>query len=186
MGTVSPFPKEKLILGVLYHDPQILVRAMRRMTAAFGPIEDMTEEFSFSRENSTYYDGELGGEAWRRIYSFRDPIDPARQAQIKQFTNRIEADFSVRGARRINLDPGFLSPGRVMLATTKYVDFRIPLADGIYTEMTLFWSRGEWHAFPWTYRDYQSERVRIFLTRVRQAYKKARRNTLAAASPDGV
>ena len=74
----------------------------------------------------------------------------------------------------------------ILSGTTKYVDFRIPLADGIYTEMTLFWSRGGWHAFPWTYRDYQSERVRIFLTRVRQAYKKARRNTLAAASPDGV
>ena len=41
---------------------------------------------------------------------------------------------------------------------------------GIYTELTLFYARGGWHKLPWTYRDYQSERVQAFLTTVRKKY----------------
>ena len=83
--------------------------------------------------------------------------------------------FSVEGKRRINLDPGFINHGRLMLATTKNAGFRIPLADGIYPEMTLFYARGQWHKLPWTYRDYQSERVQSFITEVRHKYLLERR-----------
>ena len=70
----------------------------------------------------------------------------------------------------MNIDPGFLSHGRLMLATTKKTGFRIPLSDGIYTELTLYYARGEWQKLPWTYRDYQSPRVQEFLTKVRKMY----------------
>jgi hypothetical protein len=63
-----------------------------------------------------------------------------------------------------------------MLATTKETGFRVPLADGIYTELTLFWARGGWQKFPWTYRDYQSERVQTFITKVRKKYLEQRKN----------
>ena len=68
--------------------------------------------------------------------------------------------------------------GRLMLATTKAAGFRIPLKDGIYTELTLFYARGGWHKFPWSYRDYQSERVQKFLSEVREIYLKERRENL--------
>ena len=77
--------------------------------------------------------------------------------------------------RVINLDPGLISHGRVMLATTKKTGFRVPLRDGIYTELTLFYARGAWQKFPWTYRDYQSERVQSFLTVVRKKYLSQRK-----------
>ena len=170
MGAIYDFEKEKLIVGVIYHDAEVLRAALERLTALFGEIEDCSEEFSFSAEFSTYYDEEIGGEGLRRIYSFRECVDPARQAEIKELTNAIEADFAVDGNRRINLDPGFINHGRLMLATTKKAGFRIPLARGIYTELTLFWARGAWQKLPWTYRDYQSERVQDFITEVRRKY----------------
>ena len=175
MGATYDFEKEKLILGVIYHDKAVLDVAMEILVGEFGEIEDMSEEFSFSGEFSTYYDEEIGGEGMRRIYSFRELVDPSRQAEIKTRTNEIEAQFSVDGNRRINLDPGFINHGRLMLPTTKETGFRVPLSDGIYTELTLFWARGGWQKFPWTYRDYQSERVQTFITKVRKKYLEQRK-----------
>ncbi len=175
MGCVYEFEKEKLIIGVIYHDKEILDKALKILTSEFGDIEAVSEEFSFSEEFSTYYDDEIGGEGLRRIYSFKDTVDPARQADIKIRTNEIEAEFAIDGKRRINLDPGFINHGRLMLATTKETGFRVPLKDGIYTELTLFWARGGWQKLPWTYRDYQSERVQKFITEVRRTYLSQRK-----------
>ena len=171
MATVKEFEPEKLILGVIYHDKEVLDEAMRLFCERFGDFDFVSEEFSFSREYSSYYDGELGGEGMRRIYSLEKLVDPSLQVEIKEFTNEIEARFS----RRINLDPGLISHGRLMLPTTKPTGFRIALARGIYTEPTLFWARGAWHKFPWTYRDYQSDRVQKFLVRVRKKYLSQRK-----------
>lgn len=178
MGAVFDFEKEKLIVGVIFHDKEIHDKAMEILTSEFGPVDDCSQEFSFSGEFSTYYDDEIGGEGFRRIYSFKELIDPARQADIKTRTNEIETMFSEDGKRKINLDPGFINHGRLLLATTKETGFRIPLKNGIYTELTLFWARGGWQKLPWTYRDYQSERVQKFITKVRQNYLVERRKNI--------
>ena len=175
MGAVYEFEKEKLIIGVIYHEKEILDKALEILVSEFGEVEAVSEEFSFSEEFSTYYDDEIGGEGFRRIYSFKETIDPSRQAEIKIRTNEIEAELSQDGNRKINLDPGFINHGRLLLATTKATGFRIPLKDGIYTELTLFWARGGWQKLPWTYRDYQSERVQKFITEVRRTYLAKRR-----------
>ena len=178
MGAIFEFEKEKLIIGVIYHEKEILEKALDILVCEFGEIEDVSEEFSFSEEFSNYYDDEIGGEGMRRIYSFQRLVDPSLQADIKIRTNEIEAEFSIDGKRRINLDPGFINHGRLMLATTKETGFRVPLKDGIYTELTLFWARGGWQKFPWSYRDYQSERVQKFITKVRKTYLSQRKENM--------
>ncbi len=178
MGAIKEFDKEKLIIGVIYSDTEVFERALEMLKEEFGEIDGVCEEFSFSKEFSSYYDGELGGEGMRRIYSFKALADASRQAEIKERTNELEALLSVDGKRKINLDPGFINHGRLMLATTKNAGFRIPLKRGIYTELTLFWARGEWHKLPWTYRDYQSPKVQSFITTVRQKYLAQRRDEL--------
>lgn len=175
MAAVKEFEPEKLILGVIYNDREIFDEAMRRFCERFGEPDDVSEEFSFSKEYSSYYDEELGGEGKRLIYSFERLVDPSMQVEIKEFTNTLEAMLSVDGKRRINLDPGLISHGRLMLPTTKPTGFRVALDRGIYTELTLFWAKGAWHKFPWTYRDYQSEKVQKFLVRVRKKYLSQRK-----------
>lgn len=170
MGQIYDFEKEKLIVGVIYNDTEVYEKAVKMLTDAFGEIDGESERFSFSEEFSNYYDEELGGEGMRVIFSFKEPVAPDRQAEIKTMTNEMEAVLSEDGKRRINLDPGFINHGRLMLATTKKAGFRIPLENGIYTELTLFWAKGAWHKLPWSYRDYQSERVQKFLTEVRKNY----------------
>ena len=175
MGAIYDFEPEKLILGVIYSDRTVFDEAMKIITDRFGEFDGQCEEFSFSEEFSTYYDEELGGKGIRRIYSFKELVDPARQVEIKEFTNELEKKFSIDGKRKINLDPGLLSSGRLMLSTTKPIGFRIPLARGIHTELTLFYARGVWHKLPWTYRDYQSEKVQKFLLKVRKNYLNQRK-----------
>lgn len=183
MGQVYEFEKEKLIVGVIYNDENIYERALKMLTDAFGEIDGESERFSFSREFSDYYDKELGGEGRRVIFSFAKTVDPSRQAEIKKATNEMERILSDEcGNRLINLDPGFINHGRLMLATTKKAGFRIPLEDGIYTELTLFWAKGEWHKLPWSYRDYQSQRVQKFLTETRKRYLSERKETLSESN----
>ena len=174
MGAIHEFEAEKLVVGVIYHNEEVLENALMLLKEEFGEVDMVSPDYSFSQGFSTYYDGELGGEGMRRIYSFDALVDPSLQVEIKEFTNAIEAKFE----RRINLDPGLISHGRLMLPTTKPTGFRIALARGIYTEPTLFWARGAWHKFPWTYRDYQSERVQKFLVRVRKKYLLQRKEDL--------
>ena len=176
MGLAEPFEKEKLIMGIIYTTDEQYENIIKILEGMFGAIDFMTDEFSFSDEFSNYYDDEIGGEARRKILSFEELVDPSEQAEIKAYTNAVEAEYSVDGNRKINLDPGFLSHGRLMLATTKAAGFRIPLKNGIYTELTLFYARGGWHKFPWSYRDYQSERVQSFLSEVRKKYLKQRKS----------
>lgn len=178
MGEIFEFEKEKLIIGVIYSDNDIFERAMSRVFEKFGPYDMVSEEFSFSEEFSGYYDEELGGEGLRRIYSFERLVDASEQAEIKEWTNALELELAVDGNRKINLDPGFINHGRLMLATTKKAGFRIPLKRGIYTELTLFWARGAWQKLPWSYRDYQSERVQSFITKVRTKYLNQRKEIL--------
>ena len=178
MGAALTFEKEKLIMGIIYSDKAVFNEVMAILTEKFGEVDLECEEFSFSKEFSSYYDGELGGEGIRRIISFKNTVNPDDQADIKTYTNALEARFSVNGERKINLDPGFINHGRLLLATTKETGFRIPLKDGIYTELTLYFARGKWQKLPWTYRDYQSERVQRFLTKVRKIYLDERKELL--------
>ena len=175
MGQIYDFDKEKLIVGVIYNDKEIYDKALKMLTDEFGEVDGESERFSFSREFSDYYDEELGGEGQRVIFSFRDCVDPSRQAEIKERTNEMEKELSRDGNQLINLDPGFINHGRLMLATTKNAGFRMPLKNGIYTELTLFWAKGAWHKLPWSYRDYQSERVQKFLTETRKRYLEERK-----------
>lgn len=176
MGEIHSFEPEKLIIGIIYSDKAVLEGTVEKLVERFGEIDAACEEFSFSDGFSTYYDGELGGKGIRRIYSFERLVEADKQAEIKEFTNELEREFSdADGNRKINVDPGFINHGRLMLPTTKAAGFRIPLARGIYTELTLFWAKGEWHKLPWSYRDYQSERVQSFLTEVRKKYLSQRK-----------
>jgi hypothetical protein len=170
MGDVKAYEHEKLIVCVLYSDEAYLSRALALLTDAFGPVDLASDAYPFSHVYSTYYDEELGGRAVRRLYSFETCLDPSGLADIKLLTASFENRLSSEGKRRVNLDPGFIGPGRLVLASTKNAGHRIPLSGGIYAELTLFYARSQWNAFPWTYLDFQSDAVQKFLIEVRRLY----------------
>ncbi len=173
-GSAAAFEREKLICAVLYPDAETLTAVRKRLTDAFGQTDCESISYCFS-DISPYYDSEMGGRVSRIMLSFSECRDPAELPAIKKLTNAIEQESAVCGKRRINLDPGFVSCGRLSLATTKNAGHRIPLSDGIYAELTLFYARGAWNPFPWTYMDFKLPQVHAFLQSVRQIYMQQRK-----------
>lgn len=180
MGTAMQFEPEKLICAVLYTDEATARTAVRALTDAYGETDLISESYCFS-EISPYYDEEMGGTVYRRMLSFAACRDPQELAAIKQHTNAIEQSLAVNGSRRVNLDAGFVSCGRLSLATTKNAGHRIPLSGGIYAELTLFYARHAWHPFPWTYMDFKLPQVHAFLSDVRRIYMQQRKDWASKA-----
>ena len=177
MGLPHSFETEKLFCGVLYTDESAYERAKSRLIESYGEIDLESDAMSFSAF-SDYYGYEMEGEVYRRFVSFQRFAAPDTIADIKLHTNDIEADMANDGCRTVNLDPGLIGHGRLLLPTTKPAGHRIALRDGIYIEMTLFFSRGEWHEFPWTYRDFKSDSIKAIMTKIRQSYIKERREMM--------
>jgi hypothetical protein len=70
----------------------------------------------------------------------------------------------------VNIDPGYLVHERFVLATGKNFTHRIHLAEGIYADLTLIYTKGAFQTLPWTYPDYADEKMLFFLEGVRKKY----------------
>ena len=70
-------------------------------------------------------------------------------------------------ARPINLDPGYVESSKLVLATTKNYSHRTYIGQSMYAEATLYYSKNQWHAWPYTYPDYAGGAYDDFLNRVR-------------------
>ena len=81
-------------------------------------------------------------------------IDPGILAAVKAATNKIEERKAVTTPnsmkRSINLDPGYITLGKLVLASTKDHAHRIYLGQGIYAEVTLEYREGGWRSRDWT------------------------------------
>ncbi len=106
---------------------------------------------------SDYYKDELGWPLERVFFFFKNEINPEMLADIKLLTNEIERKLSTETKRNINLDPGYLTLSKVVLASTKNYSHRIYMGKGIYAEVTLIYREGRYQPHLFTYRDYASE-----------------------------
>lgn len=122
-------------------------------------------------EYTDYYCEEMGKPLWRCFFAFAELVPPDRLAEIKLLTNRIEAGFSTDRRRNVNLDPGLISLDRLVLASTKDNGRRIPLAKGIYGEVTLVYIDKAFRPLEWTYPDYRSDEYRFLLGSIRTIYR---------------
>jgi len=95
-------------------------------------------------------------------------------AQIKLKTNEIEDALSSKGKRCINLDPGYLTLSKIVLASTKNYAHRIYLGKGVYGEVTLVYVYKDSTYTPhlFTYRDYQDKTCIEMFLNVRAMLKK--------------
>jgi hypothetical protein len=74
------------------------------------------------------------------------------------------------GARQVNIDPGYVSLAKVVLASTKDFSHRIYVGNGIYEEVTLHYQRASdrFEPWPWTYPDYCTAEANDFFMNVRR------------------
>lgn len=174
MGKINKPKLVKLIVGMISAHPELFDLAQERLKTRFGNIDFLSEVIPFNTTN--YYCEEMGSNLKRKFISFEDLIDPEELADIKIFTNKIEDEFSVDLKRRINLDPGYISLSKLVLATTKDYQHRIYLRDGIYAEVTLRFKSGKFQTWEWTYPDYRTEDYHNIFFHIRKLYVKQLKN----------
>lgn len=175
MGQVHPAERVALVIGMLAAREAVLAEAESALAARCGAVALRSETWPF--DFTRYYEPAMGPGLLRRFVALRDLIDPAELATLKLATQEIEAAAATRHAapgappRPLNLDPGYLALGKLVLASTKDHAHRIYLGRGIYAEVTLFFRDGEFHPHAWTYPDYRTPAYHAFFHQVRDSLR---------------
>jgi len=165
-------------MAVFSADPAAFDWVRKRAEAEWGTLALASAPFAFETFTD-YYAKSMGEILPKRLWAFENLVDPDMLPKIKCATNDWEAEFKsltdCSVERPLNIDPGYVDLGKLILASTKDHAHRIYLTDGIFAETTLIYTQKQWKSLPWTYPDYQSEGYQTFLTQCREVLK-AQRN----------
>ena len=170
MWTLEKPKPVKLIVGILAADEEALDAAREKIGAEFGGSDSISQIFPFDKTD--YYKEQTGANILRQFVTIEELIEPGRLARIKHKTNEIEKELAgaLEGAypRPVNLDPGYMEPSKLVLASTKNFAHRIYIGDNMYAEITLRFDKGKWVDYPHTFPDFKDDRYHDFLSGVRE------------------
>jgi len=163
----------KLVVGLLAGRGELLDAVADRMRETYGPTDVVSDVWPF--DFTDYYAAQMGGGLLRQFLAFDRLIDPSELATIKRATNALEADFAVSEtdgpARLVNIDPGYVAEGKLVLASCKDFAHRVYLTGGVFAEVTLRYVHGAWRSHDCTFPDYASGRYDAFLAAARDVLR---------------
>ncbi len=162
-----------LFIGSLFSATDVFDLAEPLLSERFGEV--LFKSPLIPWDFSEYYDDELKPPVLRNFLFFRNPIDPPSLVEAKLATVEIEARLSSRGKRRINLDPGYLTLAKVVLASRKNYSHRINLGKGVFAELELFYKDDRFNPMPYTYNDYREKIFTDLFVHARTLMKRSRR-----------
>jgi hypothetical protein len=166
----------KLICSIFSPDEAMIRECIQQLEGVFGPTDWVGPALFFDR--TRYYEREMGWPLHRRFVSFRRLIRPDGIVEAKLRATELEEKHSQGGKRRVNIDPGYISIERLVLATGKNYTHRIYLAKGVYADLTLLFQRGTFRSLEWTFPDYASSEMIEIFNEIRIGYKDQLRGTL--------
>jgi len=169
MGVPHLFEEPILFIGTLFPDESIFNQVIPDLQDKFGNIlfQSNIQPWKYSE----HYNNEMGTPLYRKFIFFAEIIDPSTLADIKLLTNGIEDVYSHDGKRLINLDPGYITLAKVVLASTKNYSHRIYLGKGIYAELALVYRNQQFITMPYTYNDYKDQTYLAMFMNVRNLLK---------------
>ncbi len=174
MGDPSPPAPSMLLVAVFSRHEDALAWARDRAARHWGAPLLESEPFDF--HETDYYAATMGRPLKKQFFAFPPPFDPAGLVQIKLATNAWEQEYATAGShsepRPLNIDPGYLGLGKLVLASTKDFTHRIYLGGGIYAEVTLNFRRGRWEHHEWTFPDYRRGDYHQFFSTCRDALRR--------------
>lgn len=171
MGKVKDPLAVKLVVGMISGEESLFEQAEKKLREKFGSLDFRSSLLPFDCTN--YYRKKMQIDLKRKFISFSSLIDPAKIVEIKLFTNQLEQNFLYPHSRqrRLNIDPGYITLAKLVLATSKNFQHRIYLQKGIYAEITLRYKRGKGFTYwEWTYPDYRSKEYIEIFNHLREIY----------------
>jgi hypothetical protein len=179
MGQAREHPPVMLIMAAFSRHRAALNWARQTAEAVWGPVALASELFPF--RETDYYAASMGCDLLKVFYAFERLIDPAELVSIKQRTNQWEIEYQQAPAwdeaRPLNLDPGYLTEAKLVLASTKDHAHRLYLAEGIFAEVTLHYQHRRWRHREWTFADYRRQDYHDFFTTCRRHLRQRQRST---------
>ncbi len=169
MGVPHLSEEPILFVGILFSEKKIFDDIFPVLQDKFGKI--LFQSNIRPWKYSDHYNKELGTPIYRIFIFFDGIIDPSTLADIKLITNEMETIYSDAGKRRINLDPGYITLAKVVLASTKNYSHRIYLGKGIYAELALLYKNRQFTPMPYTYNDYKDQSYVTMFMKVRNLLK---------------
>jgi len=167
MSQLKPAKPVKPIMSIIFREKDICQKVFHELTT-FGEMDFISETFPF--DFTDYYCREMGSPLFRRFASFLKLIPPECLPEIKIKTNQIELAYSKDNKRQVNIDPGYISAERLVLATGKNYTHRIYLNNGVYADLTLIYQDSNFRPLPWSYPDYASPKTREIFKLIRKKY----------------
>ena len=187
MGKIFLAKPAKLIISMITSDKCLFGLYKEALIKYFGEVdvESNAQPFDFT----DYYEEEFGKNLMQKLFSFSTLVRQDELAEIKIITNSIENNFKneniknniTHPKRKINLDPGYITLDKYILASTKNGPSRIYLNQGIYAEITLRFINKSFVTCKYTYPNYKTDEYIIFLNSVRQKYKLQLREKLVVS-----
>lgn len=170
MGDIHEPAPVLLLVAVSSRYDAALEWARGHIEQRHGSLALASEAFDFTETD--YYTATMGDALKKQFVTCQQLIDPGQLAAIKRATNDWEAEYAAIGghpeSRPLNLDPGYITPAKLVLASTKDHAHRMYLGDGIYAEVTLAFRGKQWQPLDWTYPDYRRADFHAFFSRCRQ------------------
>jgi len=149
----------KLFFGIMFSDKNIYDKCLNDLIKNFGEIEKQSKEYNFDKFTS-YYKKEMGSNLIKKIIIFKKGIEGKDLVGIKKFIFEIEKKYSENGKRMVNIDPGFVSKEKVVLASFKKKDFKEDLGNGVFAHEVLRFEDGKVKEFWHTFGDYKELKVK--------------------------
>ncbi|MDH5706930.1 MAG: DUF4416 family protein [Candidatus Aminicenantes bacterium] len=171
MAEPKPFPRVKLICGIISSEERFFKKAEEHLVRLYGPLDLSSPFFPF--DFTDYYEKQMGKDLKRQFLSFVRLVSPETLSEIKIRMNALEEEIreEIEQTRRIvNIDPGYLTASALIMATAKDFAHRIPLQNGIFAHLELLFGKNEVRILGWTYPDYKTEGYQKFFLDVRRIY----------------
>lgn len=158
------------MIGLIYKENAAAQTGWKATEKIWGPIDFLSEVRPF--DYTHYYEDEMGRPLFRRWASFKALVPQDCLPEIKWQAVELEKQWLISDKRQLNIDPGLITPERMVLATGKNYSHRIYLGKGIFGDLTLIFFKGSYRPLPWTYPDYRDEQAIWAFNKIRERYLK--------------
>ena len=161
---------------MLSPEPALFDACRGLLCAEYGPLDYESDVMPW--DTTDYYRDEMGPAIYRKFIFFEEPADPGTLAAMKKFTHGLEERYSASLPsglrRRVNLDPGYVTEAKVVLASTKDFSHRVYIGESIYAEVTLRYSSKErsFTACDHTFFDFRTETYKLLFNTARDLLRK--------------
>jgi hypothetical protein len=159
----------KLIVGSIYREKRSVEYAIRMLEDELGKVDFRSPSYPF--DATDYYNSEMGSPLYREFFSFKKLVSPGDLAGVKILSAEVEKKLAEQGRRKVNLDPGYMDFGKLVLASFKYKANKIYLDRGVYADPTLYFEKGTFLPHPWSFPDMRGGVYTEIFLHIRTLYK---------------